>query len=468
MPSFPAVRPGSTRISRPGATGWRVTGTAPIDPASAINLRAAGGVDLTLLDPILSAAGRRVRGQVTLDATVTGTLAAPRASGSARLAAGEFQDFAQGIHLTAMDGLIEAVGDRVRITRFTGRAGDGTISASGSIGLAPPMPVDLRLVMHHARPLAHDLLTATLEADLSLRGQVQGRMDAGGRITIDRADIQVPDKLPTSVAVLDVRRPGQKPPPPPSPPPDIGLDLTVDAPGQIFVRGRGIDAELQGRMHLGGTAAAPVPSGGFQMRRGSFSAAGQTLTFTTGKVSFDGSGKFDPLLDFVASSTSGNVTANLNVGGYASDPKITLSSVPELPQDEVLARLLFGRSAASLGPFQLAQIAASLAQLTGASGGFDPLGSARRALGLDRLSVGGGSAGNGASVEAGRYVAPGVYVGAKQATSGGGSQAQVQIDLFKGLKLETDVGTGGGSATGAGASTSSNGTGVGLTYQFEY
>ena len=446
-----------------------VTGTAPIDPAAAMDLRATGGINLGLLDPILAAEGRRARGTLSLDATVTGTLAAPRASGSVQLAGGEFQDFAQGIHVTDIQALIQAAGDRVQIARFSAKAGPGTITASGSVGLAAPMPVDLHLAMRRARPLASDLLTATLDADLALRGQAQGRLDAGGTITIDKADINIPDKLPTSVAVLDVRVPGQKPPPPPGPGPDIGLNLTVNAPGRIFVRGRGLYAELQGKLHLGGTAAAPVPSGGFEMRRGSISVAGTTLTFTTGKVAFDGSGKFDPTLDFVASNTSGNVTSNLDVGGYASDPKITLSSTPPLPQDEVLAHLLFGQSAASLGPFQLAEIAASLAQLTGASGGFDPLGSARQALGLDRLSVGGGSTGgSSASVEAGKYVAPGVYVGAKQATSGGGSQAQVQVDITKRLKLETDVGTGGSSATGAAGSTSSSGTGVGLTYQFEY
>lgn len=101
------------------------------------------------------------------------------------------------------------------------------------------------------------------------------------------------------------------------------------------------------------------------------------------------------------------------------------------------------------------------------SGSFDPLNSVRSGLGLDRLSVGGGSGGSGANVQAGKYVARGVYVGAKQATSGGGSQATVQIDITKGLKLETNVGTGGASAQGS-AAGSSTGTNVGITYQFEY
>ena len=454
-----------------GRNRLSVTGTAPVQPGASMNLRAAGGIDLALLDPILSAAGRRVRGQVTLDATATGTLAAPVASGSVRLANGEVQDFAQGIHLSRIEALIEGSGDSVRVTRLTARAGEGSVGVTGSVGLKPPMPVDLRIVANRAKPLASDLLTAVLDAQLSLRGDVQGQLAAAGRIVVDSAQIRVPERLPASLATLDVRTPGQKPPPPPGPGPNVALNVTVDAPGQIFVRGRGLDAELQGRLAVLGTAASPQPQGGFSMRRGSVSVAGTTLDFATGKVGFDGSGKLDPTLDFVANSTAGNTVATLTVGGYASDPKITLSSVPALPQDEVLAHLLFGQSAASLGPFQLAQIAASLAQLTGAGGGgFDPLGSVRNGLGLDRLAVGGGggSNGTGTSVQAGKYVARGIYLGAKQSTAGSGTQAQLQVDITKALKLETDIGTGGGTATGASSSTSSNGTNVGLTYQFEY
>ena len=189
--------------------------------------------------------------------------------------------------------------------------------------------------------------------------------------------------------------------------------------------------------------------------------AGTTLNFSRGKVGFDGTGiggKIDPTLDFVAASSAGGVTATLTIGGYVSDPKITLGSVPQLPQDEVLAYLIFKRSAKELGPFQIAEIAAGIAQLTGvAGGGSNPLDAIRKGFGLDRLSVGAGNANSSTpTLEAGRYVANGVYVGAKQGTTGGQTQATVQIDITKGLKLETDVGSGTG------------GNQVGLTYQFEY
>ena len=462
---------GSARIDTRVTAGRNtvtVTGTVPLATNGAMNLQAQAEINLALLDPILSAQGRRIRGQVSLNAGLTGTFAAPRASGTLRLANGDVQDFTQGARIDNIQALVEATGDSVRIASFTGRAGRGTVSISGSIGLAAPMPIDVAVTMRNASPLSGDKLKVVLNSDLTLRGAVSGQLALAGAIHIVSAAIQVPETLPATLAVLNVRRPGDKPPPPPSAPLDITLDLAIDAPGQIFVRGRGLDAELAGNLRIRGTTAAPQPTGSFKMRRGTFSLAGQSLTFTTGEVGFDGSGKIDPSLNFVASSTSGNITATLTVTGYASAPKIALSSVPEVPQDEVLARLLFHQSAASLGPFQLAAIAAGLAQISGVggAGGFDPLGSVRSGLGLDRLSVGGGS-GNSATVEAGKYIANGVYVGAKQSTSGSGTQATVQVDLYKGLKLETTVGTGGGTATGS-SSTDSNGTSVGLTYQFEY
>jgi translocation and assembly module TamB len=142
--------------------------------------------------------------------------------------------------------------------------------------------------------------------------------------------------------------------------------------------------------------------------------------------------------------------------------------VPELPQDEVLAYLLFKRGTKDLGPFQYAEIAAGLAEIAGVGGGgINPLDRVRSALGLDRLSVGSGtttavpgstpsSANAAPSIEAGRYVAQGVYVGAKQSTTGQGTGAEVQIDLTKRLKLDTTVGSGQGDNQ------------VGVTYQYEW
>ncbi len=451
-----------TRLSAGGNLNLGITGEVPLARGGPLTLRATGGMDLQLLDPLLTAQGRRLRGQLALNGDFGGTLSAPRAAGSVQLGGGEMQDFGMGAQLTHVTALLQAEGGVVRLAKFDGRAGPGTVSASGSVDmLGEGMPVNLTLTARKARPLAGDRMTVNLNADLAVSGQAAGQLAVAGAVHINRAEIRIPERMPAKLAVLNVRRPGV-PPPPPAPGPDVTLDLTMDAPGEIFVRGRGLDAELGGRVRVRGTADQPQPDGSFAMRRGQFALAGQTLTFSRGEVGFDGGSLTDPSLNFIASTTSGNVTATLGISGNASNPRIKLSSQPELPQDEVLARLLFGRSATSLSALEMVQIASAVASLTGLTSGVgDPLESVRAKLGLDRLSIGGASP----ALEAGRYVAPGVYVGAKQGVTGTGTQATVQIDITQGLKVEGTAGTGTPSASAPGTSGTNS---VGVIYQHEY
>lgn len=452
-----------------------VHGSLPLSSEGSLALEANGGLDLSVFDVFLAANGRRLRGQGRLDVTVSGALAAPQVTGAIRLTNGEVQDYTQGIHITSLSAEIEIADGIARIKRFAGRAGDGTVALGGTIApLAPGMPVDLTVTTQGAKLPARDLVTAVVDANLRLHGRAAERLDLDGNVRVGRADIQLPDALPKTVAVLEVRRPGQKPEPP-SAAPALGLDLTIDAPRAIFVRGHGLDTELGGRVRIAGTAADPSVTGSFALRRGSLDFAGQTLQFKTGTLGFDGrslTGSLDPTLNFVAEKSSGGVTARIAITGYADDPKIALSSTPALPQDEVLAHLLFARSISELTPIELAQIGSALASL-GGGGGFSPLAELRKGLGLDVLSVGGASSAGaggstaGATVEAGKYIAEGVFIGSKQSLSGG-TRAELKVDLTKRLKLETELNArGGGTVTGASPSNDP-GSSVGLTYEFEY
>lgn len=450
-----------------GPSHLAVTGAVPLSPSGTLGLKTDGRIDLAMLDPLLTAEGRRARGEVTMSATVTGTMTAPLVSGTAQLTNGDVTDYALGAHVNDLTATIEASGDSIRLVQFSGKAGPGSLGGSGSISLAGDMPVDLHFTADDARPLSSDLITALVDANLTIEGNVKGSLEAAGTLHVRRADIRIPDKLPASVAVLPVRYANAPPPPPPDADSSsiISLNLTLNAPEQVFIRGRGLDAELGGTIHIHGTAAKPVPDGSLDLRRGTLSVIGTTLNFTEGSVSFNGAGISDPAIHFVATSTTATIVATLTVSGSAKDPKITLSSVPDMPQDEILSQLLFNTSTSKLSPLQLAQIAAGLASLSGATSGFDPLESLRTTFGLDRLSVGSSSTGS-PTLEAGRYLARGVYLGAKQSASGSGTQATVQIDLAKGLKLETTAGSGSSSATGA--VSSGDATSVGITYQFEY
>lgn len=457
--------------------GLTVAGRAPLNKTGPLDLRANGNLDLSIANGVLGAQARQALGQVQLAVQVTGTAASPNVGGTVDLRDADIQDFAQGLHLSAINGRVVGAHDSVVIENLTAKAGEGTLGVTGSVGVsAPGMPINLHLTAQNARPLSSDLLTAIMNADITVKGQVRTRMDVVGGIDLKKVDINIPNSLPSSVARLDVVRPGDKQPDPKKAQANakaavIGLDLRVTSPGKFSVRGHGLDAEMAGRLKVQGTAQAPLVSGGFDLKRGNFDLAGISLNFTKGRVAFNGSGvshKLDPTLDFEADRVVNGQTAMLMVGGYASQPKISFQSNPALPQDQVLAMLLFGTDAHSLSSTQMVELGTALATLTGVTS-FDPMGTLRKTLHLDRLAVGGGSGvGNGGTtVEAGKYVMKGVYVGAKQATSGSGTQAQVQVDLTKELKLNTTVGTGG-NVTGFTTPENDPGSSIGLLWQHRY
>jgi translocation and assembly module TamB len=399
-------------------------------------------------------------------------------TGRLSLANGSFRDLAQGITLSGITAELRGTGDEVVIERFEARTpGGGTLNAGGSISpAAPGLPAEITLTARNARPLRSDIVTGVFDADLRLTGRILEQARLTGRVAVRRLDITVPEGLPPSVQTLDgVREVGERPAgtpalAPPAPPsagsalPDIGLEIEIAAPRAVFVRGRGIDAEFGGTLGIAGTIAAPLVTGGLQMRRGRISVFDRQLDFRRGTITFD-AGTLVPTLDFLATARAREVTVNVTVTGPANDPTLEFSSSPELPQDEVLSRLLFDRRASELSPFQLAQLAQVLAgaaglETPGAGGILDRI---RRFLALDRLAV--GSDGNqgtdgrnqGATLETGRYVADGVYLGVRQGTDGGPPRVGVQVDVLPRVRLEAE--TGGNSSAG---------DRLGVTFEFEY
>jgi translocation and assembly module TamB len=175
----------------------------------------------------------------------------------------------------------------------------------------------------------------------------------------------------------------------------------------------------------------------------------------------------NPAIHFVATSTANNTVATLTISGTAQAPKITLSSQPELPQDQILALLLFQSTTGSLTPLQAATIASGLAQISGAGGNLaNPLAGLQNALGLDQRGVGSSASGS-PTLQAGRYIGRRLYVGMQQGTGGTGGQAVVQYRLTPRLKLNATAGSGT-TTTAIGATGQSNGESVGLIYQFQY
>ena len=448
------------RAQVPGRADLRLRGriAGPLANPGTLSLRADGRADLALLDPLLAGGGRQLHGQATLDTAIAGTLAAPRLSGSLDLADGTLRDRTLGLSLSAIQGRVRLAGDTLSVERLTAQAGRGTLSLQGRIGvLAPGIPVDLRLEARNARPIQRDLVEIQGDADLRLAGQATGRLELSGRTRFSRVDIRLPDRLPPEIATLEVRERGRRTHPLPAQPArasagplDLGLDLGVAAPRAVYVRGQGVDAELGGEVQIRGTLAQPSLSGGFNLLRGDYKLVGQTLRFTSGRIGFDGAAGFNANLDLEARVAAAGSTAILAVLGTVKSPRIVLRSEPELPQDEVLSRLLFGAASGRLSAVQAARLGIAAASLAGIGKGegFGVLERARTGLGLDRLSVDTDEKG-GAMLEGGRYLSEGVYLGARQGSRSGETQGVLRIEVTPQVRLEADVGGTGGTRGGA-------------------
>jgi translocation and assembly module TamB len=444
---------GAGKGARFGLSG-RIGGGAAAGPGT-LDLRVDGRLDLALLDPLLTGSGRRARGKADLDARVTGTFGAPRVDGAVRVAAGAFWDRSLGLVLTEVKGRVDLAGEILRAEHLTARAGPGTLTLEGTVGLlAPGIPVDLRLTARDARPLQRDELDLQGDGELRLTGSAADGLTVAGRVRLDSVEIRLPERLPAAIATLEVRETGERRSEPPGARratrrrADLGVDVVLSAPNGLAVRGRGIDAELGGEVHLKGPLDAPAATGGFELIRGQFTLVGQPLRFSRGRIGFDGGAVLDPTLDLEARTTAGGGTAILAVSGTVGAPRVALRGEPEMPQDEVLSRLLFGVAGGRLSPWQATRLGLAAAALAGERApGAGALTRVGRALGLGRLGLVADEEGD-AAIEGGRDLGDRAYLGARQSSRTGEPQGVLRFDASRQIRLEADVGPVGGARAG--------------------
>jgi translocation and assembly module TamB len=224
----------------------------------------------------------------------------------------------------------------------------------------------------------------------------------------------------------------------------------------VFVRGRGLESEWDGRIAAKGTAADPRLSGTLQIRRGYFDLLDKRFNLRRGVITFSGQSPPNPQIDIEAVAEATDITAIVRIGGDATKPTLALDSEPPLPQDEVLSRLLFNRPVNSITPLQAVQLAAAVNRLAG--GGVGVLDRLRGVLGVDTLDVSGGDDANGdagTTVRAGKYLSEGVYVEGETGTADQSSRARVEVEILPNLSLQAE--------TGADANS-----GVGIKWKYDY
>lgn len=453
----------SVSLSGAGALSFNGSGTVPLS-GPGLDVTAEGRVPLSLANVMLAANGAQVEGFLDISARASGSISSPDLSGQATIQDGTFVSAPLNLRLDQLRLDARFAGNSLIINDARGRfSRGGTVALEGSIGIDPAQrfPADLQLRLRNARYSDGTLLTTKMDGDLTLKGPVLGSGGTlGGEITLERTEIQIPSsfginegvlldlqhisppqdvRLTLDRAGLDKTSEGDS-----GPSSNLALDLLVKAPNQLFIRGRGLDAEMGGQVRIQGTVSDVVPVGQIDLIRGRLSILGQRVEFDEGSVTLIGN--LDPRIRLVANTQAGDgVTVTVTVEGPASDPQITFSSSPQLPQDEVLALLIFDRNVSDLTPFQVAQLASAAASLSGA-GGNGVVDNLRSSIGLANLDVTTGENGE-VGVRAGTYLTENIYLDL-EADSAGETKATINLDITDNVRAKASMDSVGESTVG--------------------
>ena len=245
---------------------------------------------------------------------------------------------------------------------------------------AAGLPANIRITGSRAQLLSNETVDVSADMDLAVSGPLMSGPRVAGRVGIITMNVSVPDRLPTILRPLPGTRHVQPTPtaaarlalarrrqaPVHGRPFSADLDLVITAQNRIFVRGRSINAELGGDdLRLQGTSRDPLAIGAFELGAAvSTSSAAASTSCGDGLISWVTSRR----LDFLAETQAADVTARIAVTGPASRPEFAFSSSPDLPQDEILSRVLFRRPSGGLSAGQALQLAQTVAQLSGGTG----------------------------------------------------------------------------------------------------
>ncbi|MCV3273973.1 translocation/assembly module TamB domain-containing protein [Roseobacter sinensis] len=444
-----------TGAAGPAGTDAAITGLVREDGTVALDV--AGALPLGLSEPFL--APRSLQGQAQFDLAVNGAPSLEAVSGRITVDGARFAAPNLRLVLSDLESTLDLAGGRLQINAESAVETGGQIAASGSLNLAS-LAADLDVALRSVGFVDPRLFSTVLDGAISIDGPLTGGARIAGTIDVGETLVTVPSSGITSIgeipdithlnAPADVtatrRRAGVIPEPAASGPGTRAaayrLGLRINAPQRIFVRGRGIDAELGGALEIGGTTARLVSAGQFELVRGRLDILGRRFDLVEGLIQFQGD--LVPYIRFVTSTNTESGTAGVVLEGPADTPDVSFVSTPDAPEDQVLSQLLFGRDISEISAFQALQLANAVATLAGREG-VGLIGNLREGFGLDDLDITTTEDG-AAAVRAGRYISENIYTDV--VTGGGETELSINLDVTDSLKargtLEQDGNTGVG------------------------
>lgn len=400
----------------------------------------------------LPSALQSLEGDLEFNGRASGTLGEPKLAGTLTIAKGGFTELTSGLSIVNIDAKAAATaamnGSRIDFSA-TG-AGPGqttkTVFADGALTLGVAQSLRSTIRLDRARLSAGPINSAEATGNLDFSGPFHDLV-ARGELSVRELNAEVFTPETTGLVDINVVRvngDGRAPSAAaPRRPARLTYAIRITGDDKIFVRGRGLQSEWRSDIRIVGRAAAPLVLGDLTLKEGDITFAGRQFDMTSGVISFDALSPNNPALDLRAErETRSGTTASIVIAGRARAPKISLASTPALPQEDIMALVLFDKPATELSALESLQVAEGLAELGGIGpfGGRGPTAIARSALGLDLLSLDIDQQDSAASsLTVGKYVADGLFVSATQDARGENGSVRIEYEIDQSFTVETEL-----------------------------
>jgi translocation and assembly module TamB len=410
------------RYVGPADTLWRLTGSEVID----------------------------MSGPLAVAADIGGRLADPAIRGSLRTQDARLESQVTGMVIDHVATQARFSGPQLIFSQIDGQTtGGGNVTGSGSVTFSGGKTLlNLSFDANQALLLNRDDVVARVTGPLQLKSGANGGVISGdfrlnkGRFQLGRASAA------GSVPQLNVRETGLDPEDVIEPAALHPWKLNLKLAGRdLQVTGLGINSRWTTNLEIGGYADAPRFTGRADLVQGNYNFAGRIFRLDRGTIRFGGESPPNPSLDIHAEAAVQGLNATVTVAGTGLKPEITFASIPAMPQDELLSRILFGTSITNLSAPEALQLASAVAALQSGSGSLDPINALRRAVGLDRLRIVPADVATGqkTAIGAGKYITRKLFV--EVITDGAGySATQVEYQMTRWLSLLSTVSTIGRSS----------------------
>jgi translocation and assembly module TamB len=425
-----------------------------VEPDAPLTGSLDANFDLEPLARAYAAPDHEAAGQFLAAMRLDGTLSNPRVLGNMTVESGRYESALSGTILEELHVAINAQGGRIVLQELRATDGsEGRLSGQGHLELRDDFPFELDFTFDNARVVHRDDVSSRLSGPLRVAGN-RHAMEVTGDLVVGPALIGMPRRsgpptLPQAV-VTEINGPndgGAEPKAASSVMPVIHLALTVDVPRRVYVRAPVLDSEWMGKLAIRGTAQEPRIEGLLRVYKGTLDFIGREFDLTDSTLSFDGSDDIMPYVTVTGRAETRTITGILRVTGKPDALQFTLDSEPAVPKDEVLARLLFGRSVTEITPAQAVQLA-RVAMLLNQGMGGETLLSGGKGLGVvDSFSVGAGDDPGEAVVGVGTYITDGIYAEIQTGT-GGNTSSRVLFEFSPNFSAEAETSTTGQQGVG--------------------